>query len=140
MINFTLSVPTLNENWWESSKNELARILQEDNRTAWGGEKDPQEERKWAPLSERYKEWKDSAFPGQPILRLTGKMQDKTKIRPDSVKGLFNARMGADYGIYHMTGTSKMPARPWLGIPSMSMPRIETAVSKAILKGRNRKF
>lgn len=140
MIKFTLSVPTLNENWWESSRNEIARILQEDNRAAWGEEKDPQEGQKWAPLSARYKEWKSQAYPGQPILRLTGRMQDRTRIRPEQARGFFSATMGADYGRYHMTGTSKMPARPWLGIPVMSMPRVEAAVAKAILKGPNRRF
>lgn len=140
MISFKLSVPTLNENWWESSRNEIARILQEDNRAAWGEEKDPQEGKKWAPLSARYREWKSQAYPGQPILRLTGRMQDRTRIRPEAARGIFSARMGADYGSYHMTGTSKMPARPWLGIPVMSMPRVEAAVAKAILRGRNRRF
>ena len=140
MINFKLSVPTLNENWWESSKNEIARIIREDNASAWREETDPQEGQKWAPLSSKYRDWKQKSYPGQPILRLTGRMQDRTRIYPETARGILSARMGADYGRYHMTGTSKMPARPWLGIPSLSMPRVEDAVARAILRGRNLKF
>lgn len=130
MISFKLQVPTFNEDWWGSSKNAIARILQEDNEAAWVQERDPQTGNAWAPRKQPTGGW--------PILRKTGKMQDKVKIRPVAI-GVF-ATTTTSYGPYHMTGTKRMPARPWLGIPSKSMPRIETAVAEAILRGRPRKF
>jgi phage gpG-like protein len=139
MINFSLSVPSFNLNWWEASRNELARILLEDNQASWSTEQDPQTQGRWAPLSPAYASSKSRAYPGVPILRRTGTMQDKTRILPQASRGIFSARMGSSYGSYHMNGTSRMPARPWLGVPVSSMPKMEEAISRAILKGRNRR-
>jgi len=140
MISFRGSFSTFNENWWANSKNEMAQILLQDNRLAWTQEQDPQEGTKWSPLSPNYAQWKSRRAPGMPILRLTGRMQDNTRIRPAGAPGLFNATMGANYGRYHMFGTSKMPARPWLGVPMMSMPRITEAAAKAINRGLIQRF
>lgn len=140
MITFSGRVSLFNENWWNSSRNEIASILQQDNEEAWSRERDPQEGTGWSPLSPRYQEWKDRNYSGSPILRLTGRMQDGTRIRPAGGVGLFSARMGARYGIYHMTGTRFMPARPWLGVPTMSMPRITQSVARAICRGRTYRF
>jgi phage gpG-like protein len=139
-ISFRGSAQLFNENWWASSRNEIAQTLQQDNELAWSQQRDPQITTGWAPLSLNYKAWKDRNYPGQPILRLTGKMQDDTKIKPDRGVGLFSARMGASYGRYHMTGTRYMPARPWLGVPMISMPKITTAVAKAINRSRTIRF
>jgi hypothetical protein len=140
MINFSLTAPSFNLNWWENSKNELSRLLLEDNQEAWGKEQDPQTQRRWAPLSPAYAASKARAYPGAPILRRTGLMEDRTRILPQVSRGIFTARMGASYGSYHMSGTLKMPARPWLGIPISSMPRMGEVIGKAILRGRNRRF
>lgn len=137
MIKIKASVPQFNENWWQSSKSELAGVLQQDNELSWMQERDPQTGKGWAPLSARYKSWKDKFAPGQPILRLSGKMLNTARIKPGSATGLFSARTRVDYGSYHMTGTSKMPARPWLGVPSTSIPKMEIIVARAIAKSRN---
>lgn len=140
MISFRGSFSTFNENWWANSRNEMAQILLQDNQSAWPQEIDPQERTGWAPLSAKYASWKSRIAAGQPILRLTGRMQDRTRIRAAGSPGIFTATMGADYGRYHMFGTSKMPARPWLGVPQMSMPRITEAAARAINRGRILRF
>lgn len=136
MIKITASVPTFNQKWWESSRNELAKLLLEDNREMWSAEEDPQTNTKWAPLSSPYAAAKSKKYPSATILRRNGFMQDRTKILPLNSRGIFLAKVGASYGRYHMTGTSRMPARPWLGIPSMSVPKMERVVAASILKGR----
>jgi phage gpG-like protein len=130
VINFKLQVPTFNEDWWGVSKNKIARILQEDNEESWARERDPQTGNAWAPRKQPTGGW--------PILRKSGRMQDKVRIRPVAF-GVF-ATVTTSYGPYHMTGTSRMPARPWLGVPNKSMPQIETAVADAIFRGRPRRF
>lgn len=140
MIKIKASVPQFNLNWWKSSKAELARTLQQDNELSWSQERDPQTGKGWAPLSARYRARKNMIAPGQPILRLTGKMLNTAKIRPGSSVGLFSARTKANYGIYHMTGTARMPARPWLGVPNLTVPKMESIVVKAIVKGRNKRI
>jgi len=140
VIKITGTFPTFNTNWWESSKDEIARQLLNDNREAWAREVDPQEDSPWTPLKPAYSAWKRSKYPNEPILRASGRMLNRTTIRPENSRGIFRARMGSDYGSYHMTGTSKMGARPWLGIPQSSMPNINLIVANAINRGRNRRF
>lgn len=124
------SAQLFNENWWASSKGPIAEILQEDNEVSWMYEADPQTGKSWEPRRDSSGSW--------PILRKTGKMQDKVKIRPTGV-GLF-ATKTTNYGPFHMTGTSRMVARPWLGVPMMSMPKINESIKKAILKGKTLRF
>ncbi len=129
-ITFKGSVPLFNENWWNSSKNPIADILQQDNEEAWSRERDPQTGKGWAPRKQPTGGW--------PILRKSGKMQDKVKIRPVGV-GIF-ATKTTSYGPFHMTGTSRMVARPWLGVPETSVPKMTSVVKKAILRGKTLRF
>jgi phage gpG-like protein len=140
VISFTGTFPTFNTNWWAASKNEIAQQLLNDNQEAWAREVDPQENSAWSPLKPAYSAWKQRKYPNQPILRASGQMFDRTRIRPETSPGIFRAKMGAEYGKYHMTGTSKMGARPWLGIPQSSMPGISLAVINAINRGKDRRF
>lgn len=130
MIKFKLTVPTVNTNWWESSKNELARILQEDNQKDWASERDPSTGSKWAPRKQPTGNW--------PILRRTGAMQDRTRIKP-AERGIFKAAT-VSYGPYHQFGTGRMVARPWLGVPDRSLPRAAEVIGKNIFRGRSRTF
>ena len=123
-------VQLFNTNWWASSKNPIADILQLDNEEAWGQQQDPQTGQPWTPRKAPTGPW--------PILRKTGKMQDKVRIRPVDV-GIF-ATKTTSYGPYHMSGTSRMAARPWLGVPLTSMPKITASVRKAVIKGKTLRF
>lgn len=129
-IKFRGSVQLFNENWWGPSKNPIADILQQDNEEAWSRERDPQTGSGWAPRKQPTGSW--------PILRRTGEMQDRTKIKPAGV-GLFSART-VSYGPFHMTGTRNMVARPWLGVPMQSMPKITQVVKKSVIRGRTLRF
>jgi len=70
----------------------------------------------WAPLSADYDEWKAKNFPGKPILQLTGKLMsaltNKTGETIQEIEPLL-LKLGTNlkYGLFHQTGTKKMPAR-----------------------------
>jgi phage gpG-like protein len=129
-ITFKGSAQLFNENWWASSKMPIADILQQDNEESWSRERDPQTGQGWMARKTPTGTW--------PILRKTGTMQDRVKIKPVGV-GLF-ATKTTNYGPFHMSGTSRMTARPWLGVPAMSMPKITVSVKKAIVKGKTLRF
>lgn len=70
----------------------------------------------WAPLTPRYKRWKDKHFPGKRILERSGAMRDDFTVRPlniervDSDSCAFgSSRKPAKW---HQKGTRKMRARP----------------------------
>lgn len=130
MIKFKLTVPQVNTNWWDPSKNKIASILLEENRTDWAAERDPDTGSKWAPRKQPTGQW--------PILRRTGAMQDRTRIKPAGV-GIFKAAT-VSYGPFHQYGTSRMVARPWLGVPDRSLPRAAEVIAKSIFRGRSRTF
>lgn len=76
----------------------------------------------WEPLSPRYAAWKNKHFPGQPILRRTGEMEDLLVGVPMNIERVTrnSGEFGASSRIlgYHQRGTHnqdgsvKMPARP----------------------------
>ena len=79
----------------------------------------------WAPLSPAYASWKNSAYPGRPLLVLTGRMRDSFRAgsrdliynRKQQGQGNFGHKrlpLGTrvPYAGYHQSGTSKMPRRP----------------------------
>lgn len=72
---------------------------------------------KWAPLSEAYREQKARAYPGRGILERTralmrsferGGAGNVLRIAPRALVW----GSSVDYGRYHQSGTSRMPARP----------------------------
>lgn len=127
MIEFKLKATTFNENWWDSSKNKIAKVLEEENQKSWEGEREPNTGAKWAPRKQPTGTW--------PILRKSGSMFDKTKIKPSGGVGLFSAKT-VSYGPFHQYGTSKMVARPWLGVPDGSLRPIADIIANSILRGR----
>jgi hypothetical protein len=131
MISFEVKkLPSLNLGWWKPTQKEWAPILLKDHAVPWRQESDPTTGRPWASLSPRYREQKQKRYPGQPILRATGKMQDTAKIVPKG--GGFDVKT-TKYGRYHQSGTAKMPARPWMGIPDRSLKHIVPIAWKHIL-------
>jgi phage gpG-like protein len=63
----------------------------------------------FAPLSPRYKRWKDQHYPGRSILVRTGAMQRGYTFRNTATR--LTVDNSQSYWIYHQTGTRKMPAR-----------------------------
>lgn len=119
-----------NTNWWAPTQKQWAPVLLKLQAPYWKREVEPTYQRPWARLSPAYKEWKDKRYPNEPILRATGKMQDTAKIKP---KGEGFEVKTTKYGPYHQFGTSKMPARPWMGIPDDSLKAIVPIAWKNIL-------
>jgi hypothetical protein len=133
MIEITLKgngLRPLNLNWWKPTQKQWAPVLLKDHRTPWTQESDPTTGRPWARLTPPYASWKSKNYPGQPILRLTGEMQDNAKILPWQDGFKVKSRF---YGVYHQFGTSKMAARPWMGIPDKSLEQIVPISWKNIL-------
>lgn len=62
----------------------------------------------WAPLSEKYGEWKHAHYPGKKILELTGDLKDSLTRRPLGVEvlepGFMVIGSNVDYGAYHQHG------------------------------------
>jgi phage gpG-like protein len=96
----------------------------------------------WAPLSPKYKTWKDKAFPGKPILERTGRLRGSLEWlgTAPGPGGLFTAAPDhvlvgttVPYGTYHQEGTAGMPARPFLPPPDPAIyaPLLEAWLVKA---------
>lgn len=84
----------------------------------------------WAPLSRRYAAWKAKAFPGKGILEATGRLRGSLRWQGSGPGpgGFFDAQptfalagTRVPYGRHHMTGTSNMPARPFLHSPDPAL-------------------
>jgi hypothetical protein len=119
-----------NLGWWEPTQKEWAPVLLKDHIVPWRQESDPTTGRPWASLTPKYAIAKLRKYPGQPILRATGKMQNEAKILP---KGEGFEVSAAPYGVYHQLGTSRMAARPWVGIPDNSLKQVASIAWKNII-------
>ena len=121
----------VNLDWWSSTQKQWAPVLLKDNKTYWGRQANPNNGRPWAPLSPKYREWKQKRASGQPILKLTGEMQGTAKIVPQ--KSGFEVQT-TSYGRYHQFGTGRLVARPWVGVPQNSIKQLTTIAWKNILR------
>jgi hypothetical protein len=134
MIDFRLkknSFLAFNLNWWKPTQKEWAPVLLKSHIVPWRQEADPTTMRPWQSLTPKYAIAKLRRYPGQPILRATGAMQDTARILPKDDGFVFRAPY---YGIYHQTGTTRMNARPWVGVPDKSLEQIVPIAWKNILK------
>lgn len=93
---------------------------------------------KWAPLSARYKAWKDANFPGLPILERYGRLRAALTMsaspfarRDVSNEALVFGTKNVPYATFHQTGTSRMPARPPLDLDRQA----EVDLRRAALDG-----
>jgi hypothetical protein len=120
----------LNLNWWQPTKREWTPVLLDDHPQFWKRQVDPTYQRPWQQLSPKYAKWKSQNYPGQPILRATGLMQDIAYIY---TRGNVFYVKSTDYGQYQQFGTSKMVARPWMGVPDISLKQIVPISWKNIL-------
>lgn len=134
MINFNVkNLPEFNLNWWKPTQKQWAPVLLGDHRVPWRQESDPTTGRPWKSLTPSYRVRKSKRYPGEPILRATGRMQDTARITPRG-EG-FDVKT-TRYGAYHQFGTQKMVARPWMGIPDTSLQKIVPIAWRNILKRR----
>ena len=136
MIRFRLDPKRLqfNTKWWTPTKQEWTPVLLDDHPQFWRRQVDPTYQRPWAPLNPKYATWKGQNYPGQPILRATGLMQELAYIYTRGNKFMVKS---TPYGAYNQFGTYKMPARPWMGVPDVSLRQIVPIAWKHILSRMN---
>ena len=120
----------MNLNWWKPTKEEWVPVLLDDHPQFWKRQVDPTYQRPWQRLTPRYADLKAKKYGSQPILRATGLMQDAAYIYTKGNQFLVRS---TDYGAYQQFGTSKMPARPWMGVPDISLQQIVPISWKHIL-------
>jgi phage gpG-like protein len=120
----------LNQRWWNPTRKEWSPILQESQSEYWQTETNSFNGQPWKPLTPKYAQKKNIRFPGAPILRATGTMQDTMSIRSTPKK--FHVH-GVEYGKYHQFGTKRMSARPWVGVPDRTMGPLADLAWKNIL-------
>jgi phage gpG-like protein len=133
MISFKVQgngLTPMNLNWWQPTKREWTPVLLDDHPQFWKKQVDPTYQRPWAQLNPKYAQDKQKRYPGQPILRATGLMQDASYI---FTRGNTFLVKSTDYGAYNQFGTSRMPARPWMGVPDISLKQIVPISWKNIL-------
>jgi hypothetical protein len=133
MIRFKVTgngLTPMNLNWWRPTKEEWVPVLLDDHPQFWKQQVDPTYKRPWAQLTPRYARWKGQRYPGQPTLRATGLMQDIAHI---TVRGNVFSVVSTHYGKYQQFGTTKMTARPWMGVPDISLKQIVPIAWKNIL-------
>ena len=123
----------LNTRWWKPPKEEWAPMLLDDNVPSWRRQVDPTYGAPWAALSPAYAKWKQARYPGQPILRASSLMQDLAFISTRGDKFIVKS---TKYGGAHQFGTRKMPARPWMGVPDISLKHIVPIAWRNILSRR----
>ena len=137
MIEFKIkNMPSVNLNWWKPTQREWAPILLEQQKPFWKDEKNPTTGKPWKDLSPAYEAWKHKKYPGEPILRRTGIMQDTARIVPKNDGFAANI---VKYGAYQQLGTAHIPARPWLGIPPASLATLGVIAFKNIFFSKRRK-
>jgi hypothetical protein len=120
----------MNLNWWKPTKEEWTPVLLDDHPAFWRKEVDPTTGRPWAKLNPRYAAWKAKKYPGQPILRATGTMLDSAYIFTQGNRFLVRS---TDYGPDNQFGIGRQPARPWMGVPDISLEQIVPIAWKNIL-------
>ena len=137
MFSFKVSgngLKPFNLNWWKPTQKEWAPVLLKDQTPFWRSQSDPSTGKPWVSLTPKYALEKLKRYPGQLILRATGAMQDGAEITP---KGEGFEVKSAFYGRYHQWGTSKMTARPWVGVPDTSLKHIVPIAWKHILSRKS---
>lgn len=133
MIRFRITgngLTPMNLNWWKPTQSEWVPVLMDDHPQFWKKQVDPTTGRPWASLSPKYAAWKANRYPGEPTLRATGVMLDASYIYTKGNQFLVKSTR---YGAYNQFGTSKMPARPWMGVPDISLKQIVPISWKNIL-------
>jgi len=124
----------LNTKWWKPTQKEWTPVLLDDNLPFQRNQQDPTYHTPWQRLTPAYAAWKQVHYPGQPILRRTGLMLDSAYL---VTRGDMFLVKTMPYGAYNQFGTSKMAARPWMGVPDISLKHIVPIAWKNILSRKH---
>ncbi|RRN04676.1 phage virion morphogenesis protein [Bibersteinia trehalosi] len=109
----------------------VANVLLQEAEVAFDNEKSPQGE-SWAKLNQDYKKRRyDKGYTGN-ILQVTGDLVKSLIIDYGDNFAVIGA--GEPYGQYHQLGTSKMPARPFLGLSHDGVEEIKAILNRELSK------
>lgn len=90
----------------------------------------------WQPLAKstvkQRAKYKGQAYAEHPILELTGRL--KSSITPSFGKDYAKVGTAKKYGVFHQTGTRKMPARPFLVLPKDEIEKIKNLLLQYLKK------
>ena len=132
MIRFkTVNLMPMILRWWKPTKEEWTPILLDDHPQFWKKQVDPTTGQPWKKLSPGYAAWKNQVAPGNPILRLTGAMLDASYIY---TRGNMFLVKTTPYGASNQFGTERKPARPWMGVPDISLNQLPPIAWKHITR------
>lgn len=124
-------IKPLKVRWWAQAKREWVPHLMSANKEMWPREIDP-DGLPWQALSPAYSKWKVRNYGNLPMLDLgTNDFQETAYVK---IVGNRFRVVTTDAGVYNQFGTSKMPARPWMGVPQKSLSALAEIALKHILK------
>lgn len=91
----------------------------------------------WKPLAPEYASWKQTRFPGSPLLVQNGNLFQKVASGPklDGGHRVAHFSFTGKIARFHQYGTSKMPARPILFTPEIWADEVQDAISNYIMDG-----
>ena len=129
MIAFKLTIPKVNQKWWQSSRKELLQTVKQHHQESWSAQQDPSTGKAWTP--------RKKPTGSHPLLKKSGKMLGSTKFKADQHPMLFKATTNVSYGKFHQNGTSNMPQRRWLGLGGDFESKFSRVVARHIFKGKH---
>lgn len=114
-------------NWWTLTKSEWVPYLKLANKENWNLGVDDRGV-PWKALSPPYAKWKEENYGNS--RPLGGRMFDSSDI---VVRGNRFIVKTSSEGVYAQFGTEEMPARPWMGVPTKALDKLEELSIKNLL-------
>ena len=94
----------------------------------------------WKPLAPSTQKsrarYKGEEHKAHPILEMTGRLKQSLHIAWG--RDWAQVYSGVKYGVYHQTGTRKMPARPFMVMPEKDLHQIEEFIARQIEEAMKR--
>lgn len=109
----------------------VTNVLLQEAETAFDKEQTPEGEA-WAKLDERYKKYRHNRGYTGNILQISGDLVKSLNIDYGDSFAVIGA--AEPYGQYHQMGTSKMPARPFLGLGDDGVAEIKAILHRELSK------
>lgn len=113
----------------EGLTRKIANVLWQEAEAAFDNERSPEGE-KWDSLKEPYKTQRHKKGYTGNILQVSGNLL--LSLNVDYGDSFAVVGVSEHYGKYHQTGTSKMPARPFLGLGEDGIKEIKHILTKAL--------
>lgn len=119
---------------WDALADRFARVerRQFDSEGAYGSGG-------WPALSPAYAAWKARAYPGKPILELTGALRKSLTSRPFGIEVItpksLTVGSGIDYGRYHQQGSGRLPQRRPVELPEGERRHWVSLIQRFIVTG-----